>query len=210
MDLPRRLRAGASALLNRARSKSQVEALPEAECRARLALMYGVQDPWKMASEKEQFRFAETNLILAKELIAPSSQVESILEIGCGEGHQSQHLALLCHRLTGLDVVATAIERARLRVPAAELIADDVYAYPWGRKAQRFDIVTACEVLYYLDDISKMLATMSALGRACLVTYVIPSARVARATRSMPILGRRAFAHADVAWEAVWWRCPEV
>jgi predicted TPR repeat methyltransferase len=161
-----------------------------------------------MASEREQLRFAETNRILREVLIAPAAQVESILEIGCGEGHQSEHLAQLCRQLTGIDVVAIAIARASAHLPGVELIAGDLHAQPWIESGRTFDIVTACEVLYYLEDIPRMLRAMSRLGRACLVTHLRPSNRVAHALSEMPIAGRRRFADRDVAWEAVWWTNP--
>ncbi len=182
--------------------------LSDAECRQNLDRLYAAEDPWKMASEREQLRFAETNRILREGLIAPAAQVESILEIGCGEGHQSEHLTRLCRRLTGIDVVATAIARASARLPGVELIAGDLHAQPWVEGGRTFDIVTACEVLYYLEDIPRMLRAMSRLGRACLVTYLRPSTRVARALTDMPLAGRHAFADGDVAWEAVWWKNP--
>jgi 2-polyprenyl-3-methyl-5-hydroxy-6-metoxy-1,4-benzoquinol methylase len=182
--------------------------LSDAECRQQLERQYAVVDPWKMASEREQLRFAETNRILRERLIAPAAQVESILEIGCGEGHQSEHLARLCRQLTGIDVVPTAIARASVRLPGAALIAGDLHAQPWIENGRTFDIVTACEVLYYLEDIPRMLRAMSRLGRACLVTHLRPSTRVARALAEMPIAGSHTFADQDVAWEAVWWRNP--
>jgi predicted TPR repeat methyltransferase len=159
-----------------------------------------------MASEREQLRFAETNRILREVLIAPAAQVESILEIGCGEGHQSEHLAHLCRRLTGIDVVATAVARASARLPGVEFISGDLHTQPWSEDGRTFDIVMACEVLYYLEDIPKMLRAISRLGRACLVTHLRPSTRVARALKDMPIAGHRVFAARDVEWEAVWWR----
>jgi 2-polyprenyl-3-methyl-5-hydroxy-6-metoxy-1,4-benzoquinol methylase len=180
--------------------------MSDAECRTHLERMYVSEDPWKMASQREQLRFAETNRILREGLIAPAAEVESILEIGCGEGHQSEHLVRLCRQLTGIDVMPTAIARASARVPDVDLIAGDLHAQPWIQNGRTFDIVTACEVLYYLEDIPRMLRAMCRLGRACLVTHVRPSTRVARALSEMPIAGRHVFTDREVAWEMVWWK----
>jgi 2-polyprenyl-3-methyl-5-hydroxy-6-metoxy-1,4-benzoquinol methylase len=178
----------------------------DAARRRELETLYATPDPWRMATGREQFRFVETNRILRQALIAPAQKVGSILEIGCGEGHQGEHLALLCDRLTGIDVVAEAVARARSRAAYAELIAGDLAAQPWARERGRFDIVTGCEVLNYCEDVPEALELMSRLGRACLVTCFTPSKRVERALRAMPIAGRESFAFADVTWAAAWWR----
>lgn len=172
-----------------------------------LEALYDTPDPWKMTSQKEQFRFARTNDILARKLIAPASQVGSILEIGCGEGHQSEHLARLCAQLTAIDVVSTAIERARIRAAHVEWVLGNLQDQPWVREGRKFDIVTACEVLYAFRDIPKTLQLMSRLGQTCLVTYFAGAAHaVERPLRAMPLAGRESFVFDDVTWHAVWWR----
>ena len=89
----------------------------------------------------------------------------SLLEIGCGEGHQTEHLAALAGEITGLDVSEIAVERARKRLPDAEFRVGDIYAQPWIDERGRFELVTACEVIYYMSDIPRFLQTMDWLGR---------------------------------------------
>jgi len=55
-------------------------------------------------------------------------RVSSLLEIGCGEGHQSAQLQLVCDRLTGLDVSGRAVKRARGRCPGGEFLVGDVFS----------------------------------------------------------------------------------
>jgi SAM-dependent methyltransferase len=172
-----------------------------------LERLYDTPDPWKMASGKEQFRFARTNGILARELIGPAAQVESILEIGCGEGHQSEHLRTLCRHLTGLDVIARAIERARVRVPGVDWVLGNLEDQPWVNAGRKFDIVTGCEVVYAFPDIPKTLQLMSQLGNACLVTYFDGAAHAMEAPlQAISLEGRESFVFEDVTWTAVWWR----
>ena len=181
----------------------------EAEYRRVLDVQYQVADPFKMASAKEQFRFAETNRLLAAGLIAPQSRVGSILEIGCGEGHQSEYFSRLCDRVTGIDTAADAVGRGRGRVPGAELIVGDLRDQSWANDQGRFDIVTACEVIYYFKDIPGILRQMSRLGRACFVTYLRPAAYLVEGPlKAMPRGGRAAFVFEDVEWRAAWWRAP--
>lgn len=207
MSIVGRFRQRAETIVRRTWMKYALRGVGQADAHRRLDLAYKVRDPWKMESEQEQFRFAETNRILHRALIAPAPRVGSILEIGCGEGHQSEHLVTLCDRLTGIDVSPTAIARARTRVPQAELVAGDLYAQPWIDEEDRFDVVTAFEVLYYLSDIPRTLRTMSRLGRACIVSYFVDAARVVEAPlMEMPIAGRDSFKFGDVEWRVAWWR----
>ena len=71
----------------------------------KLNLLYRVEDPWQMQSAREQARFGWTNQIIEANL-AP---VGTILEIGCGEGHQSQYLARACGQLYGIEPQAHGI-----------------------------------------------------------------------------------------------------
>ena len=162
-----------------------------------------------MAGEKEQFRFAETNRILLEQVIAPAARAGSILEIGCGEGHQSEHLLRLCQRLTGVDVVATAVERARARLPdraRAEFLVGDLHSQPWTAERGQFDVVTAFEVIYYYKDIPEALAAMSSLGRACMITYHRPAVPLLEGPlRALPIAGRATITFGDTEWRAAWW-----
>lgn len=169
----------------------------------RLDLAYTVEDPWNMDSPTEQARFEATNRIIERTF----GRVGSLLELGCGEGHQSAHLARLADRAYGVDVSAKAIERARQRLPATEFATGDIFQQPWGDESGRFDLVTACEVLYYLGDVDATLARMSSLGRACLVTIFAPAARrVGPSLDRIPGLHKDWIWHGGTVWLVGWWR----
>ena len=206
-QLPLKLRRYAAGAIRRARIKIARSRISQLEVRRRLEVLYHTPDPWNMASAKEQFRFARTNEILARQLIAPAPRVASILEIGCGEGHQSEHLSKLCRQLTGIDVVAAAVERATLRVPGVEWVVGDIAAQDWVDRGRRFDIVTACEVLSMFHDIPATLRLMSRLANACLVTYFGGERdTVEQYLRAVPVAGRDSFSFGGVTWTVVWWR----
>jgi SAM-dependent methyltransferase len=208
-ELSRSLRDRAETLVRRTWMKYAIRGTARADAHRRLELAYRLRDPWKMDSDTERFRFARTNELLHHALIEPSPRVGSILEIGCGEGHQSEHLIKLCDRLTGIDVSATAIARARQRLPSAELIAGDLFTQPWIDETDRFDLVTAFEVLYYIQDVPRTLAAMSRLGKACAITYFAPAARVLdRELAGLRVDGRERFRHGEVEWQMLWWRSP--
>ena len=165
--------------------------------------LYALPDPWGMTTEREQSRFRQTNAVIA----AHAGHVGTLLEIGSGEGHQSEHLATLCGQLSGPDVSDRAVERARERLPNARFGVGEVTALPWAPpEGGKYDLVVACEVLYYLSDIGKSVEAMSSLGRACLVTFFCPSARrVAEHLQDLPGVRRGWIYHDPYAWLWAYW-----
>lgn len=162
--------------------------------------LYHVNDPWGMGSEREQFRFIETNRILEEEL----GSIDSLLEIGCGEGHQTEYFGRLCEHLYGFDVSGTAVSRARQRCPGALLSVGDVFTYQ--SELKKFDLVVACEVLYYIKDIPAALGRMSELGSKCLVTYYQSGPCVLdQYFNDIPNIKTRVIQAGDTSWKVVWW-----
>jgi 2-polyprenyl-3-methyl-5-hydroxy-6-metoxy-1,4-benzoquinol methylase len=169
----------------------------------RLDLAYSIEDPWNMDSATEVSRFEGTNRIIEREF----GRLGSLLELGCGEGHQSRHLSALADQIYGLDVSAKAVERASARLPSGHFAATDLFNQPWGDEAQRFDLVTACEVLYYMSDIDSTLERMSRLGRNCIVTIFAPAARrVGPHLERIPGLRKDWIWHGGTVWLIAWWR----
>jgi 2-polyprenyl-3-methyl-5-hydroxy-6-metoxy-1,4-benzoquinol methylase len=207
LDLPQRAavaREKAEQLVRRTWMKYALRGVRQNDAHGRLDLAYKMPDPWHMASEQEQARFVETCAIIRREI---GARFNTVLEIGCGEGHQTEHLAELAGRITGIDVSPTAIERAIKRLPEAELLAGDLFAQPWSNERGHFDLVTACEVIYYMSDMPAFLRAMDRLGRACLVTYFAPAARKVEAhVLAMPGVQKTTFRHGEVEWIAAWWK----
>ena len=167
--------------------------------------LYALPDPWGMTTGREQSRFAQTNAIIREHV----GHSRTILEVGSGEGHQSEHLATLCDELHGIDVSARAVERARQRLPQARFGVGSLAALPWGLpEGGKYDLVVACEVLYYMGDIDAAVVSMSKLGRCCLVTFFCPSAkRVAQHVESIPGAKRGWIYHDPYAWLWAFWQC---
>ncbi|MCY7353520.1 MAG: nodulation S family protein [Lysobacter sp.] len=169
---------------------------------SRLELAYSMEDPWNMDSALERARFDATNRIIERAF----GRVGSILELGCGEGHQTSHFARLCDQQYGVDVSAQAIDRARVRLPSAHFAATDIFAQPWGDARHRFDLVTACEVLYYLSDPAATIERMRHLGRRGLVTFFAPaSGRIGPHLERVPDLHKDWIYSGGTAWLVGWW-----
>jgi SAM-dependent methyltransferase len=136
--------------------------------RAAMSRLYLVDDPWRLDSPAERHRFEETARFVREKI---SNRFTSMLEIGCGEGLQTKYLAALTERIVGVDPSLHAIKRASGKnIPNALFEVGDLDTYA-SRCQERFDIVTACELLYYLPDLNQAFAQLSKLGRTCLVTY---------------------------------------
>lgn len=200
-----RLQAKLRKLVRRTWMKYAMRGVGGADDHARLELAYRMGDPWNMESGLEQARFLATNVLVERSF----GRVRTLLEIGCGEGHQTQFLCRLADHVHAIDVSPTAIDRARARVPAAHFAATDIDGQPWGGQRGSFDLVVACEVLYYIKDIPATLARMNHLGRACLVTFFVPAlGRVGPHLDAIPGLRKDWIQHQGVTWLACWWRNP--
>jgi SAM-dependent methyltransferase len=172
----------------------------------KLDRIYMVGDPWRMASPSEEYRLAETNRII----LGNFGRVGSLLEIGCGEGHQSLKLREVCGRLIGLDVSTRAVERARRRFPGGEFFVADIFSQEVGAQAP-FDLVVACEVLYYMSDVAAALRRMRELGRSGLVTYFAGEMEnLDTQVLSLPGAASEILEFEGARWRAVWWRSEQI
>lgn len=197
------IRERAREMARRLWMKYALRGVRQNDAHSRLDLAYKLEDPWHMNAAREQFRFAETNRVIESRI---GKRFGSLLEVGCGEGHQTEHLARLADKVTGIDVSPNAVERARRRVPTASFLSGDLLAQSWACERGRFDLLTACEVLYYMSDIPGFLKTMDELGGTCVVTYFAPAARVCeKPVVAMPGVEKTTFRFEDTEWVAAWW-----
>jgi cyclopropane fatty-acyl-phospholipid synthase-like methyltransferase len=155
-----------------------------------------------MQSPDEQFRFKETNRLIESQM----GEVGALLEIGCGEGHQSLELLKVCKELYGIDVSARAVRRAKQRCPRGTFDTGDLYTCGLVHAASRFDLVVACEVLYYMANIPAAIDRLSQRGRWCLVTYHdLQSSRLDPYFAAMAGVQSAHFQHGRTAWQVRWW-----
>ena len=125
-----------------------------------------------MKSTNEQ-KYESGNPILQKliarfhrrivEIVAPLRPT-TVLDAGCGEGYLARHL--LDHlpgiRLTGVDVSAQAIERAKRRCPEGQFSVGTLEALESGGRS--FDLVVCSEVLEHLEDPRAALERLASLA----------------------------------------------
>jgi SAM-dependent methyltransferase len=202
-NVVQRARALARKLVRRSWMRYALRGVGGSDNHARLDLAYSVPDPWNLESKGELERFEGTNRIA----LGAFGHVGSLLELGCGEGHQSAHFARISDRVHGVDVSGTAVERARKRMPGGEFAVADVFGQPWGDAKGRFDLVTACEMLYYLKDPAGTIARMRHLGKACLVTVYSPGlCRLGPLLDGIEGVRKDWLYYGDTTWLVWWWR----
>lgn len=165
----------------------------------RMNRAYLLEDPWKLSSAREGERFRLTNRLITQ--IVPGCN--TLLEIGSGEGLQTAHLRAVARHVTGIEVSPVAAERAQATVPEADFLvgrAEDA-AKLVGKR--RFDLITACEILYYAPDVPQILATLQGLAPRILVTNYEKRARKLAAHFEAPGWTRLD----DLVVENTRWRC---
>ena len=134
----------------------------------RLERAYRVLDPWNLSSQREQCRFQAVNEFIGRHC----GRINTILEIGSGEGHHTQHLQVVADHIVGVEVSSKAIARARSRCPTVRFVQGQFPPLPLPVTAVRahYDLVIASEVLYYVRDINAVIRAMSHHGKSCLAT----------------------------------------
>ena len=72
---------------------------------------------------------------------------------------------------------------------------------------KRFDLVTACEVLYYTADVASALSRISELGRSCLISYYDGAReQLDKYVGEIPGVRFEIVSHKDVSWTLAWWQ----
>lgn len=96
-----------------------------------------------------------------------------ILDVGCGTGLVGSCLKPLARRLVGVDLSARMLDIARNRELYDELIESDMIDY-LRRHSQRFDVLTAADVLTYVGDLGEFFhcATQALQPRGLVVVVV--------------------------------------
>jgi SAM-dependent methyltransferase len=112
------------------------------------------------------------------------------LEVGCGYGKFLEQMASKTWRLTGLEMSETAIEKARQRVPSADIAHGDVYTAEF--EPNSFDCIALIAVFEHLKKPAEALANVTKWLRPgglllIQVPYVAAYMRLKRWIPALPV-----------------------
>jgi predicted TPR repeat methyltransferase len=104
--------------------------------------------------------------VLAQRLARGGQRWQHALDLGCGTGLCGPHLRPLAGRLTGVDLSANMLEKARALGAYDELLQEEAVAFLQARD-EPFDLVVAADVFIYvgaLDEVFRLLAARMPTG----------------------------------------------
>lgn len=78
--------------------------------------------------------------------------VDRLLDVGCGEGHLTCVLSEAAHYTAGIDVSATAIERAKKKYGDVESVEFFKADFLKAKTRRKYNVVVATAVLPYFDE----------------------------------------------------------
>jgi SAM-dependent methyltransferase len=114
----------------------------------------------------EQWISDASPLIAAHAGLLPPVTGDRILDIACGQGRMSRHLASLGADVTGVDISAAMLAKARVAGPEAiNYIHADVTRHPAWWDGRSFDGCTCEMALMDIDDLAGTLSTVTKVLR---------------------------------------------
>ena len=127
------------------------------------------KDPWGQSGNsnveyEEYYKFSRTRLVSAIERI---ENRKSILEIGCGLGYATEFLAknLAGSALSGMDISAVAIMRAREKFPEYSFEVGDIASSNFIAQ-EKYDVVIVNQILWYiLESLEIAISNVHKLAR---------------------------------------------
>jgi predicted TPR repeat methyltransferase len=112
-------------------------------------------DPWAAADPRYLYQTRKYHGLI--EYLPQGRRFARALDLGCGLGLLSQHLAKCADEVLGLDIAEAAVERARLRareIPNLRFEQGDIMRLPRTLDGG-FDLVVLADTLYYLPQVDE-------------------------------------------------------
>lgn len=156
--------------LRSARTDARIERLrPSLGTAGALEALYAAEaDPWAAASSRYRYQNRKYEVLMS---LLPSKRYQRALDLGCGLGLMSRHLATRADTVVGIDVAPSAVARARALhadQPNLEFETHNLLDLPTSLDGS-FDLVVVADVLYYLSPLPDALLKAIALRIADLL-----------------------------------------
>lgn len=105
-------------------------------------------DPW--GYDHRWYEARKRQICLA---LLTQKHYQTVLEIGCSNGHLSEYLAQRADSLLCVDVSAQAVQLASQRLQAFRHVTIENKRIPEAFPQQKFDLIVISEVAYYLSEL---------------------------------------------------------
>jgi len=125
-------------------------------------------DPWASGSSRYRYQARKYEVLAG---LLPDRRFEHALDLGCGLGLLSRHLASRADQVLGVDIAPSALVEAARRsadLPNISYACHDITALPEALDG-RFDLVAVADVLYYLSPLPDALLKSMAMRVARLL-----------------------------------------
>lgn len=105
-------------------------------------------------------------------LLRTCSQVKNILEVGCGEGHLTNHIRteVGIDNIEALDRSNNILHIAHLSYPSISFVTGSIYHLPYPNHSK--DLVIACELLEHLKEPNKALSEICRVAKKYIILSV--------------------------------------
>ena len=105
-------------------------------------------------------------LIAAHSDLLPAMTGERVLDVACGQGRMSRYLAQLGAEVTGVDIAAAMLDKARASGPGdISYVCADVTRHPAWWDGRPFDGCTCEMALMDIDDLASTLSAVTTVLR---------------------------------------------
>jgi len=110
--------------------------------------------------------FSRQRIDYIKKLL-PESDIDSILEVGCGDGFGMTFLQDICPNIYGSDISLAMLHNNP--VESSRLSLADAYKLPY--RDNRFDLVYCWELLHHIDNPHEVLLEMKRVSRRFVLIF---------------------------------------
>ena len=91
-----------------------------------------------------------------KKVIKPTQIFDNVLDVGCGTGLAGTYLQDICNYISGVDIAAKMVEKAREKNIYEELVASDINEFLQNGKGG-YDLIVAADVFSYIGGLEETI-----------------------------------------------------
>jgi predicted TPR repeat methyltransferase len=114
--------------------------------------------------DRLEYRVPEQLVSEISSLRGQSARLD-VLDLGCGTGLVGAAIRPLANRVTGVDLSARMLARARSRECYDRLAVEDIVTFVHDEPADSYDVVAAADVFVYLGSLADVFAEIARLLR---------------------------------------------